>query len=115
VIEARLRRYDREYRWFLFRAEPVRDNHGDIKRIYVSGGKGRVTVISQTSADIYNVAGQVTTAPGARTSFFVPCPKQGCFTWRYLIEARRRRNFASSPSYLKDEAISRLRRCRGKP
>src|SRR5882672_10026892 len=26
-IEARLRRYDGEYRWFLFRAEPVRDNH----------------------------------------------------------------------------------------
>jgi hypothetical protein len=42
------------------------------KRIYVSGGKGRVTVISQTNADIYNVVGQVTTAPGARTSFFVP-------------------------------------------
>ena len=29
-IEARLRRYDGEYRWFLFRAESVRDNHGDI-------------------------------------------------------------------------------------
>jgi formate hydrogenlyase transcriptional activator len=29
-IEARLRRYDGEYRWFLFRAEPVRDNHGRI-------------------------------------------------------------------------------------
>ena len=42
------------------------------KRIYVSGGEGRVTVISQTSTDTYNVAGQVTTAPGARTSFFVP-------------------------------------------
>jgi hypothetical protein len=42
------------------------------KRIYVSGGEGRVTVISQTSADTYNVAGQVATAPGARTSFFVP-------------------------------------------
>jgi DNA-binding beta-propeller fold protein YncE len=41
------------------------------KRIYVSGGEGRVTVISQTNADRYNVAGQVTTAPGARTSFFV--------------------------------------------
>ena len=40
------------------------------KRIYVSGGEGRVTVISQTSADNYNVAGQVPTAPGARTSFF---------------------------------------------
>jgi DNA-binding beta-propeller fold protein YncE len=41
------------------------------RRIYVSGGEGRVTVISQTTADTYNVAGQVTTAPGARTSFFV--------------------------------------------
>jgi DNA-binding beta-propeller fold protein YncE len=41
------------------------------KRLYVSGGEGRVTVISQTSADIYDVAGQVATAPGARTSFFV--------------------------------------------
>jgi DNA-binding beta-propeller fold protein YncE len=42
------------------------------KRIYVSGGEGRITVISQTTADIYNIAGQVATAPGARTSFFVP-------------------------------------------
>jgi hypothetical protein len=42
------------------------------KRIYVSGGEGRVTVISQTNADKYNIAGQVITAPGARTSFFVP-------------------------------------------
>ena len=41
------------------------------KRIYVSGGEGRITVI-KTSADIYNVAGQVATAPGARTSYFVP-------------------------------------------
>lgn len=29
-IEARLRRQDGEYRWFLFRAEPVRDDHGNI-------------------------------------------------------------------------------------
>jgi DNA-binding beta-propeller fold protein YncE len=42
------------------------------KRIYVSGGEGRVTVISQSNADEYNIAGQVSTAPGARTSFFVP-------------------------------------------
>lgn len=41
------------------------------KRIYVSGGEGRVTVISQTNPDMYNVAGQVATAPGARTCFFV--------------------------------------------
>jgi PAS domain S-box-containing protein len=30
-IEARLRRYSGEYRWFLFRAEPVRDDHGILK------------------------------------------------------------------------------------
>jgi DNA-binding beta-propeller fold protein YncE len=41
------------------------------KRIYVSGGEGRVTVISQTNADTYNLAAQVATAPGARTSLFV--------------------------------------------
>jgi formate hydrogenlyase transcriptional activator len=33
-IETRLRRYDGEYRWFLFRVEPVRDNHGGILRWY---------------------------------------------------------------------------------
>jgi formate hydrogenlyase transcriptional activator len=33
-IEARLRRYNGEYRWFLFRAEPVRDHHGDIFKWY---------------------------------------------------------------------------------
>ncbi len=42
------------------------------KRIYVSGGESRVTVISQMNADTYKVAGQVATAAGARTSFFVP-------------------------------------------
>ena len=33
-MEARLRRYDGEYRWFLFRAEPVRDNDGKISKWY---------------------------------------------------------------------------------
>src|SRR5882762_1353778 len=33
-IEARLRRYDGEYRWFLFRIEPVRDDRGDIFKWY---------------------------------------------------------------------------------
>lgn len=33
-IEARLRGYDGDYRWFLFRVEPVRDNHGDILKWY---------------------------------------------------------------------------------
>src|SRR5580700_3429065 len=33
-IESRLRRYDGDYRWFLFRLEPVRDNHGGILKWY---------------------------------------------------------------------------------
>jgi PAS domain S-box-containing protein len=33
-IEARLRRYDGDYRWFLFRVEPARDNHGHIFKWY---------------------------------------------------------------------------------
>ena len=33
-IEARLRRYDGDYRWFLFRVEPLRDNHGNIFKWY---------------------------------------------------------------------------------
>jgi PAS domain S-box-containing protein len=33
-VEARLRRFDGEYRWFLFRAEPLRDDLGDIIRWY---------------------------------------------------------------------------------
>ena len=33
-IEARLRRCDGEFRWFLFRAEPVRDKQGDIFKWY---------------------------------------------------------------------------------
>jgi formate hydrogenlyase transcriptional activator len=32
--EARLRRFDGEYRWFLFRAVPVRNEHGEVIRWY---------------------------------------------------------------------------------
>jgi PAS domain S-box-containing protein len=35
-LEARLRRFDGEYRWFLFRAEPLRDESGDIVKWYGS-------------------------------------------------------------------------------
>jgi DNA-binding beta-propeller fold protein YncE len=41
------------------------------KRIYISGGEGRVTVVGQTDGDHYAVLGEVATAPGARTSYFV--------------------------------------------
>jgi formate hydrogenlyase transcriptional activator len=33
-LEARLRRYDGEYRWFLFRSEPLRDEQGAVVRWY---------------------------------------------------------------------------------
>jgi hypothetical protein len=33
-VEARLRRCDGDYRWFLFLVEPVRDNHGGILKWY---------------------------------------------------------------------------------
>jgi hypothetical protein len=42
------------------------------RRIYVSGGEGRITIIHQENADVYSVLGEVATAPGARTSFLVP-------------------------------------------
>ena len=45
---------------------------GTNKLIYVSGGAGDVTVISQTTVDKYKIVAQIGTAPGARTSFFVP-------------------------------------------
>ncbi len=45
------------------------------KRILVTGGDGFITVVHQESADKYSVAWQVRTAPGARTSFFVPPSK----------------------------------------
>src|SRR5262249_19601166 len=34
TIEARLRRFDGEYRWFLFRAEPCRNENGVVVRWY---------------------------------------------------------------------------------
>src|ERR1700746_4098926 len=35
-LEARLRRFDGEYRWFLFQAEPLRDQSGNIVKWYGS-------------------------------------------------------------------------------
>ena len=33
-VEARMRRFDGEYRWFMIRAEPVRDENGNVVRCY---------------------------------------------------------------------------------
>jgi DNA-binding beta-propeller fold protein YncE len=43
-----------------------------LKRIYVSGGAGSVTVIEQKDPDHYEMIATIPTAPGARTSLFVP-------------------------------------------
>jgi YVTN family beta-propeller protein len=42
------------------------------KCIYVTGGEGAVSVVQQVDADHYRDVGKVETAPGARTSLFVP-------------------------------------------
>lgn len=43
-----------------------------LKRIYVSGGAGAVTVLQQKDADHYEEIANIPTAPRARTSLFVP-------------------------------------------
>jgi YVTN family beta-propeller protein len=43
-----------------------------LRRIYVSGGEGCVSVIEQQDPGTYRTAGTLPTAPGARTSLFVP-------------------------------------------
>jgi DNA-binding beta-propeller fold protein YncE len=42
------------------------------KRLYVSGGEGYLDVIAQENPDRYTRLQHIATAPGARTSFFVP-------------------------------------------
>ncbi|MBO0797639.1 MAG: YncE family protein, partial [Blastocatellia bacterium] len=42
------------------------------KRIYVSGGEGFISVFAQLDADRYQPIAKIPTAPGARTSLFVP-------------------------------------------
>jgi DNA-binding beta-propeller fold protein YncE len=43
-----------------------------LKRIYVSGGAGSITVLQQKGPDDYQALATIPTAPGARTSLFVP-------------------------------------------
>jgi WD40 repeat protein len=42
------------------------------KRVYMSCGKGFISVFEQVDADHYKTIVKIPTAPGARTSFFVP-------------------------------------------
>lgn len=45
---------------------------GARRRIYVSGGQGAISVVDQVDADHYRLKTMLPTAPGARTSLFVP-------------------------------------------
>ncbi len=72
-----------------------RDTVGDVddifydgahKRIYISGGDGQVDVVRQTGPDSYEPIVRIPTAPGARTSLFVPELN------RYFVAAPRRGN-----------------------
>jgi len=42
------------------------------KRLYISCGEGFINIIQQQDANHYNSIGTIPTAPGARTSLFVP-------------------------------------------
>jgi hypothetical protein len=42
------------------------------QRIYISGGEGFIGVVQQQNADGYKISTKISTASGARTSFFVP-------------------------------------------
>ncbi len=45
---------------------------GERKLLYLSGGEGRLDIFAQDDADHYRLAGQIATAPGARTALFIP-------------------------------------------
>jgi len=47
-VEARLRRFDGEYRWFLFRAVPVRDEHDNVIKWFGTNTE-RIVGISEIS------------------------------------------------------------------
>lgn len=46
-----------------------------LRRIYVTGGEGAISVVAERDADHYAPVERIPTAPGARTSFF--CPQLG--------------------------------------
>ncbi|HEX7358988.1 MAG TPA: hypothetical protein VF283_00715 [Bryobacteraceae bacterium] len=54
------------------------------KRIYISGGEGFISAIARDDPDHYRQIAKIKTAPGARTSFFVPKLKR-----LYLAVPRR--------------------------
>ena len=49
-----------------------RDDRAKHKRLYLSCGEGFIDVVEQSSPDKFQRIAKVSTAPGARTSFFSP-------------------------------------------
>ena len=64
-----------------------------LRRIYITGGEGYVSIIAQRDADHYQAIAKVSTAPGARTSFFSPelgrlyvaAPRRGAMSAELLV------------------------------
>ena len=81
-LEARLRRFDGEYRWFLFEAEPMRDEAGNIVKWYGSAtdiqdrklaevalreSEQRFRDYAETASDWLGRPARITVSPAYRT------------------------------------------------
>jgi len=71
-VEARMRRFDGEYRWFLFRASPLRDESGNIVKWYGTN----VDIEDRKRADEELRRSEAFLAEGQRLS------RTGTFAWR---------------------------------
>jgi PAS domain S-box-containing protein len=78
-LEARLRRYDGEYRWFLFRAEPLRDDLGNIVKWY--GSSTDIDDRKRTEEELRRSEAQL--AKAQRVS------QTGSFVWNLATGERR--------------------------
>lgn len=66
-----------------------------LRRVYVSGGQGMISVVDQRDADHYRLRTEIPTTPGARTSIFVPqlkrfylaVPRRGAHTAEISVYA----------------------------
>ena len=63
-----------------------------LRRVYVSGGQGMISVVDQTDADQYRLRTEIPTTPGARTSILVPPLK------RFYLAVPRRGTHAAEIS-----------------
>jgi hypothetical protein len=71
-----------------------------LRRVYVSGGEGAVSVFQQGDSDHYSLLATVPTAPGARTSLFVPAVGR-----LYLAVPHRGTQLAKIREYKTNEPI----------